>query len=135
MPLGANGALRLTTARYYTPSNRSIQAKGIKPDIRIEEELPKDLKDKAATMETVSEASLPGHLKNPDDMLTADRKDPKEAWGSPAFVPKDPEKDAPRSCSTRWRSCGELRGGPKRQPIQLERRRRSRNLPRVSSEA
>ncbi len=94
IPLGANGALRLTTARYYTPSNRSIQAKGIKPDIRIEEELPKDLKDKAATMETVSEASLPGHLKNPDDMLTQAGKDPKEASGSPAFVPKDPEKDA-----------------------------------------
>ena len=33
IPLGANGALRLTTARYYTPSGRSIQAKGIEPDI------------------------------------------------------------------------------------------------------
>jgi len=33
IPLGANGAIRLTTARYYTPSNRSIQAKGIDPDI------------------------------------------------------------------------------------------------------
>jgi carboxyl-terminal processing protease len=32
IPLGSNGALRLTTARYYTPSGRSIQAKGIEPD-------------------------------------------------------------------------------------------------------
>ena len=35
IPLGQNGALRLTTARYYTPSGRSIQAKGIEPDIEI----------------------------------------------------------------------------------------------------
>ena len=36
IPLGANGAIRLTTARYYTPSGRSIQAKGIEPDIVVE---------------------------------------------------------------------------------------------------
>src|ERR1700728_3944683 len=35
LPLGENGALKLTTARYYTPSGRSIQAKGIDPDIRV----------------------------------------------------------------------------------------------------
>ena len=43
IPLGANGALRLTTARYYTPSGRSIQAKGIDPDIEVIQELPPDL--------------------------------------------------------------------------------------------
>ena len=43
IPLGANGALRLTTARYYTPSGRSIQAKGIDPDIIVEQELPDDM--------------------------------------------------------------------------------------------
>ena len=47
IPLGANGAIRLTTARYYTPSNRSIQAKGIDPDIVVEQELPDELKKKA----------------------------------------------------------------------------------------
>ena len=36
IPLGGNGAVRLTTARYYTPSGRSIQAKGIEPDISVE---------------------------------------------------------------------------------------------------
>ena len=36
MPLPGNGAMRLTTARYYTPSGRSIQAKGITPDIIVE---------------------------------------------------------------------------------------------------
>jgi carboxyl-terminal processing protease len=37
MPLGNNTAIKLTTARYYTPSGRSIQAKGITPDIVVEE--------------------------------------------------------------------------------------------------
>jgi carboxyl-terminal processing protease len=37
IPLGAHGAMRLTTARYYTPSGRSIQAKGIEPDIEVEQ--------------------------------------------------------------------------------------------------
>ena len=35
MPLGPNGAIRLTTARYYTPSGRSIQGTGIEPDIEV----------------------------------------------------------------------------------------------------
>ena len=53
IPLGSgNGALRLTTARYYTPSGRSIQAKGIDPDIVVEaakiEHAPKK-DDKTAT--------------------------------------------------------------------------------------
>ena len=40
IPLGSNGALRLTTARYYTPSGRSIQAKGIEPEVVVEEDCP-----------------------------------------------------------------------------------------------
>src|ERR1019366_9206174 len=45
IPLGAgNGALRLTTARYFTPSGHSIQAKGIEPDIKVLQEVPDDLK-------------------------------------------------------------------------------------------
>ena len=46
IPLGANGAIRLTTARYYTPSGRSIQAKGIDPDVVVEQELPPELQSK-----------------------------------------------------------------------------------------
>ena len=40
IPLGGNGGLRLTTARYYTPSGTSIQAKGISPDIEVVQEIP-----------------------------------------------------------------------------------------------
>jgi carboxyl-terminal processing protease len=79
MPLGQDGALRLTTARYYTPSGRSIQAKGIDPDTVILEDVPADLQGKD---DTKGEASLKGHLKNGDD----------EKTGSQAYVPSD-EKD------------------------------------------
>ena len=48
-------ALRLTTARYYTPSGRSIQAKGIDPDVAVLEDVPDDLKGKD---DTKGEASL-----------------------------------------------------------------------------
>jgi carboxyl-terminal processing protease len=87
IPLGSNGAIRLTTARYYTPSGRSIQAKGIEPDIVIEQELPPELKSKEQP-KTRGEASLRGHLKG-------DGRDGKEkdSSGSSAYVPKEPEKD------------------------------------------
>src|SRR5437763_4146849 len=61
IPLGAgNGALRLTTARYYTPSGRSIQATGITPDIEVLQDVPDNMKTQT---DTKGEASLRGHLK------------------------------------------------------------------------
>ena len=84
IPLGSQGAIRLTTARYFTPSGESIQAKGIVPDIRIEQELPEDLKKSAAARKSRGEASLRGHLKNEGS---------EEASGSSAYVPRDKEKD------------------------------------------
>jgi carboxyl-terminal processing protease len=46
IPLPSHGAMRLTTARYYTPSGRSIQAKGIDPDIVVRTSLSKQLRSK-----------------------------------------------------------------------------------------
>jgi carboxyl-terminal processing protease len=88
----------LTTARYYTPSNRSIQAKGIDPDILIEEELPDDLKAKMANEKPRGEASLRGHLKNADGTEKTEGSDKteekkEEVSGSSSYVPKEPEKD------------------------------------------
>ncbi len=83
IPLGANGGLRLTTARYYTPSGNSIQAKGITPDVEVAQEIPAELKDKLG--ENKGEASLKGHLK------TVDGKE--EQSGSASYVPNDPLKD------------------------------------------
>ena len=68
IPIGRTGAIRLTTARYYTPSGRSIQAKGIEPDIEVLPELPKDLQE----FETVSEAELRGHLLGDGEKNAAD---------------------------------------------------------------
>src|SRR6202040_2443024 len=66
IPLGANGALRLTTALYYTPSGRSIQAQGITPDIKVEETLPPDLAAQVAAAQ-LAESNLKGHLANSAD--------------------------------------------------------------------
>jgi len=84
IPLGgpSAGALRLTTARYYTPSGRSIQAKGIDPDIVLLQDVPDEIKGKDDT--TKGEASLKGHLKNGDE----------EKSGSQALpIPEDAAKD------------------------------------------
>ncbi|MDQ8729527.1 S41 family peptidase [Bradyrhizobium sp. LHD-71] len=81
IPLGqGNGALRLTTARYYTPSGKSIQAKGIIPDIEVLQDVPDELK---ARTDTKGEASLRGHLKADGD----------EQTGSQSYVPPDPKDD------------------------------------------
>jgi carboxyl-terminal processing protease len=82
IPISQFGALKLTTARYYTPSNRSIQAKGIAPDIEMIQDLPEELKGK---VETRGESSLRGHLKAGDAE--------EEKGGSPAYVPPDAKDD------------------------------------------
>jgi carboxyl-terminal processing protease len=81
IPLREQGAVRLTTARYYTPSGRSIQAKGIDPDIKIEQEIPDELKGKD---ETKGEAGLRGHLRSQDN---------EEKGGSSAYIPPNPKDD------------------------------------------
>ena len=81
IPLGAgNGALRLTTARYYTPSGRTIQAKGIVPDIQVLQDVPNDLKGET---DSKGEASLPGHLSATGH----------EESGSQSYVPPDEKND------------------------------------------
>jgi carboxyl-terminal processing protease len=62
MPVPGHGAMKLTTARYYTPSGRSIQAKGITPDIIVE---PAKIESEAER-DSVKEADLKGALSNPD---------------------------------------------------------------------
>ena len=73
-------ALRLTTGRYFTPSGRSIQAKGISPDIEVLQEVPEELK---ARTDTRGEASLRGHFKAEGD----------EQTGSQSYIPSDPKDD------------------------------------------
>ena len=70
LSLGENTAVKLTTARYFTPSGRSIQAKGIQPDITIESlniKKSDKKKSKKDSVSPLSEAGLSGHLSNPND--------------------------------------------------------------------
>lgn len=83
IPLGEDiGSLRLTTALYYTPAGKSIQGKGIVPDIKVEQPLPEEFKDAAVTR---GESDLKGHIKG---KLETD-----EGSGSNAYVPPEPKDD------------------------------------------
>ena len=84
IPLVNKGALRLTTARYFTPSGRSIQAVGIEPDYDLKPEIPQNVKLVLAAMPLESEAQLSGHLKNDGA---------REMTGSSTYVPKEKEMD------------------------------------------
>jgi carboxyl-terminal processing protease len=78
MPLGNATAIKLTTARYYTPSGRSIQAKGIVPDIEVE--------DPDQPTSRVREADLLKHLENDREKAAAEAK--KQGATPPAGDPK-----------------------------------------------
>lgn len=82
IPLNGNGAIRLTTARFETPSGRPIQGKGLEPDLTVQ-----PLKvEKLAQIDRQREADLRGALKNPD--AAADTKPAPEAKPAPdAGVP------------------------------------------------
>ncbi|MGE0282978.1 MAG: S41 family peptidase [Rhizobiaceae bacterium] len=82
IPLAENGALRLTTALYYTPSGKSIQGKGITPDIKIEQPLPDELRGRDLTR---GESDLKGHIKGQEES--------DEGSGSAAYVPPEAKDD------------------------------------------
>nr|WP_068431095.1 S41 family peptidase [Magnetospirillum sp. XM-1]CUW38300.1 Carboxy-terminal-processing protease\ len=91
MPLHGHGSLRLTTARYYTPSGRSIQAVGIEPDIKAAQSKVEPIA--GAAVERRSEASLRKALPNPN----GDKPKPDAKESKPAAEPKAtaPEPKAP----------------------------------------
>jgi carboxyl-terminal processing protease len=93
IPIGRSGAIRLTTARYYTPSGRSIQARGIDPDIEVLPELPADIQD----FQTVTEAELRGHLlgegENKDEAKDEATTGAEEGDEAAATEPSEPGKE------------------------------------------
>lgn len=82
IPLGEAGALRLTTALYYTPSGKSIQGTGITPDIKVDQPLPEELQGK---IEASGESSLRGHIQG--------QSETDEGSGSIAYVPPEAKDD------------------------------------------
>jgi carboxyl-terminal processing protease len=133
MPLGNNTAIKLTTARYFTPSGRSIQAKGITPDVIVKE--PGDTGDR------IREADLQHHLEGDQEKKKAAEGEtkPERRRRRPTRVrhraPRScasPSSSARRrisSCSRRWRTSRASRCSPS------SRRRRSRKASRRSSPA
>lgn len=79
--LRGNYALKLTTQLYYTPSGRSIQGKGIMPDVQVLQDIPDDIKGKD---EIKGEASIRGHIKVNEE---------EQQGGSSGYVPPDRAKD------------------------------------------
>lgn len=89
IPISGHGAIRLTTARYYTPSGTSIQAKGITPDIEVQQAKLEKIDNNGIG---ISEATLRGHLSNDQD---------KDADKPAVLVPSAPNdlKPEPQSLS------------------------------------
>ncbi|MFQ5764427.1 MAG: S41 family peptidase, partial [Rhodospirillales bacterium] len=94
MPLPGHGAMRLTTARYYTPSGRSIQGKGIEPDIEVKQ-AKIELVD---TPQRRREADLRNALDNGDkdgsEKTGADKSGATTPGDKPGDAKTKPEKPA-----------------------------------------
>ena len=90
MPTGNGGAVKITTARYFTPSGRSIQATGIEPDIELERLKLESLE--ASSFKPIKEADLSHHLTNGNG---------KEAKTSEKTADKEENKDDPKGVDMR----------------------------------
>jgi carboxyl-terminal processing protease len=105
MPIPGQGAIRLTTARYYTPSGRSIQGTGIEPDIEVlaqrqeataaiprerEADLRRALRNEGAVQQPANTPAIPP-LNLPAGVVEKVSRLPAE--GAPAFDPTKPETD------------------------------------------
>lgn len=88
LPLNDSTALKLTTARYYTPQGRSIQSEGIVPDILLKIEGASD--EESTALSIISEADLEGHLENENQEVNRKAREPK----SVVTVPKQTKDDA-----------------------------------------
>src|SRR5688500_14050641 len=89
LPLDDNSALRLTTARYFTPNGRSIQATGIVPDIIVESTPQQDGKLDDRKRPGLREENLPGHLQNQQQIPSAQEQ-----------LDREREKQIPSSAPT-----------------------------------
>ncbi len=103
LPISRDSALRLTTARYYTPNGRSIQAVGITPDIVVQNPRPTlaSLEAQGATIETspdIRENELPGHFNNSQHPKLEHREQKSEEGAAAAAAPSPkPTKTAAKA--------------------------------------
>jgi carboxyl-terminal processing protease len=99
LPLPEGAGLRMTTARYYTPNGRSIQATGITPDVEVPLADSKDTTKKSNPPVTLKEADLKNHILNPDQPQESSQPPaPKTEKEQPPVLQNEPdnaEKPAP----------------------------------------
>jgi carboxyl-terminal processing protease len=88
LPVGNGTAIKLTTARYYTPNGRSIQAKGIEPDIVVEDPAMPEAEDGM----NIREADLNGHLTNPAGEESVPLRKPADSIKAPSSEPAKDKK-------------------------------------------
>ncbi len=104
IPLPGHGAMRLTTARYYTPSGRSIQATGIEPDIIVEQARVEALKSSR-----IRESDLHGALDKKDSNTpAADKAKPEQPPKPPAAVEGEKTKPADPGAANGSESTDEM---------------------------
>ena len=130
LPLDENSALRLTTARYYTPSGRSIQATGIAPDIVMEQgEAGRQGRQAAGPL--LREANLPRHLQQPGNDGASDRDEDADATDpdSADVVPPDVKEGELGHDPQLDRALELLKSGQ----VQRRRSRSARDEPRRES--
>jgi len=113
MPFPPYGAIRLTTARYYTPSGRSIQALGIEPDIKVQQSKVEALDQPAFGVR--SEAALKGALKN-DTLKKKDGKD-KDQKDKDGKDAKPDDKASPQADAGKDGKDGDKDAKPAENPV------------------
>ena len=114
MPVPGYGAMRLTTAYYFTPNGRSIQATGIKPDIEVRQKNEKD-----AGGFTYHEADLKGALTNPNGKKAVHNRDLGETTAPAAADNKAP--DEPKRDRSKDESVSNDTFGDEKKDVQLQR--------------
>ena len=86
--------LRMTTARYYTPSGRSIQAKGITPDIFAEQQLPEELQGRKDVARPICAARWTDKILTARQMIRRPKDADEPKRKNPiAYIPGEPEDD------------------------------------------
>jgi carboxyl-terminal processing protease len=89
LPLRNGAAIRLTTSLYYTPNGRSIQAKGIEPDITVKRQLPSDLEKEPKPTLEIREEDLRHHMDAEDEKPTDQTPEAKKEAEIKALLEKD----------------------------------------------
>jgi len=111
LPLEENSAIRLTTARYYTPNGRSIQATGITPDIVLENPPSLALAGTQPSLPRIREENLPRHLRAPkekqppspeEEEFEEEQPTPEELQVKEGELGKDPQLDRALELLKSW---------------------------------